>query len=240
MRTIVRKKSAAKYPTRDAMQTSLAIWIAAIKGYRFLAAALFFSIIALTIIVILFYPRGYRSEAKLLLRVGRESVSLDPTATSVGESLYLHQTREHEMQTPLGVTHSETLVERVVEEVGTEIILSGENVEAAETDEAKPLAWIRHLADPVKHRLASIDPVPDRERAIRTLRKAIHISAPSESSEVSIEYLTKTPEVAQAVIDTWLENYINLHATVNRTQGTYAFFAEQDDSLKKTLETARR
>jgi uncharacterized protein involved in exopolysaccharide biosynthesis len=222
------------------MQTSMTPWILAIKRYRFLAAALFLSIIALTLTVILFYPRGYRSEAKLLLRVGRESVSLDPTASTVGERLYLHQTREHEMQTALGVMHSETLMERVIESVGTDVILSGTVDEGADTSESRPLEWIGQWTASLKQRLSSIDPVPNHERAVRTLSKGISISAPSESSVVSVEYLTKSPEVAQAVIDAWLENYISLHATVNRTQGTYAFFAEQDKSLKQTLEDARR
>src|SRR5215475_9351413 len=40
--------------------------------------------------VYLFAPRTYRSEAKIFLRLGRESVGLDPTATT-GQTLALQQ-----------------------------------------------------------------------------------------------------------------------------------------------------
>ena len=144
------------------------------------------------------------------------------------------------MHTALGVMHSETLVEQVIDAVGADVILSGKSPDGAETSESESMQWIDGWTSPIKQQIASIDPVPDYERAIRTLSKGISISAPSESSVVSIAYLTKSPQVAQSVIDAWLENYIRLHASVNRTQGTHAFFAEQDKSLKQTLENARR
>src|SRR3990172_839456 len=43
--------------------------------------ALFFcAVVGLTLLVVALYPRSYYSEAKLFIRVGRESVGLDPTA----------------------------------------------------------------------------------------------------------------------------------------------------------------
>jgi uncharacterized protein involved in exopolysaccharide biosynthesis len=48
--------------------------------------------------VIFFFPRTYRSEAKLFLQVGRESVGLDPTATT-GQTISLMQSgREDEVK----------------------------------------------------------------------------------------------------------------------------------------------
>src|SRR6476659_8816387 len=45
--------------------------------------AIFFGgVLAATLLIIALYPRSYASEAKLLIRVGRETVGLDPTATT--------------------------------------------------------------------------------------------------------------------------------------------------------------
>ncbi len=233
---------AAFQPSCDAMQTSFSQWIDAVKKHWFLSFLVFAATIALTVAVVLYYPRVYRSQAKLLLRVGRESVSLDPTASSVGDKLNLLQTREHEMQTAIGVMHSATLIERVVDHVGPEMVLGGELEEAtvdASSEQDSPPGLVSGLLAPVKQKLATIDPIPDRERAMRALRNDINISAPSESSVVSIEYRAKSPEAAQAVVNAWLDNYLSLHVKVNRTQGTYEFFAEQDGTLKQELETAR-
>lgn len=219
------------------MQTSFSQWIDALRKHWLLSALMFAAVITLTVLVILYYPRAYRSQAKLLLRVGRESVKLDPTASTDGDKLNIMQTREHEMQTALGVMQSDTLIERIVDQVGEEVVLSGHlpGGDADVSDES----ILSSLVGPAKAQLASIDPIPDRERAIRSLRKEISISAPSESSVVSIEYRAKSPEAAQKVVEAWLDQYISLHVKVNRTQGTHAFFEQQDATLKQQLDATR-
>ena len=72
----------------------------------------------LAYIVVIFAPRVYQSEARLMLRVGRESVRLDPTAGDAGDAMSLHRTREHEIQSAIGVMHSREILDRVVDDVG--------------------------------------------------------------------------------------------------------------------------
>ncbi len=38
--------------------------------------------VGLGVLVMLYCPRSYRSEAKLFLRIGRETVGIDPSATT--------------------------------------------------------------------------------------------------------------------------------------------------------------
>ena len=65
-------------------------------------AAFFCAVIALTFVVIALYPRSYSSEAKLLIRIGRESVALDPTATT-GETIMLQKTQTDEVNSALSI-----------------------------------------------------------------------------------------------------------------------------------------
>src|SRR4030067_3522912 len=51
----------------------------------------------------------YRSDAKLLVRLGRESVSLDPTATT-GPVISVGQQRENEIKSELEILNSKELV----------------------------------------------------------------------------------------------------------------------------------
>ena len=48
------------------------------------------------VLTILYAGRSYKSEAKLLVRVGHESVGLDPTAT-MGETIAVNTSREFEI-----------------------------------------------------------------------------------------------------------------------------------------------
>ena len=52
----------------------------------------------------------YESKAKLLVRLGRESVSIDPTATT-GEFMNVNQSRESEINSELDCSESSTTLE---------------------------------------------------------------------------------------------------------------------------------
>ena len=76
----------------------------------------FCSIIALAIAFLAIAPRSYTSEATMLMRVGRESVALDPTATT-GQTIMLQKTQADEVHSALSILSSRNVLERVVEEV---------------------------------------------------------------------------------------------------------------------------
>ena len=88
-------------------------------------AALFaLSVIAMATLIILYAPRSYRSEARLFLQVGRESVRLDPTATT-GKTIALQQSgRDNEIATAIEVLKSRAIVEKAVEQLMPEVVLA--------------------------------------------------------------------------------------------------------------------
>ncbi len=222
------------------MPNSLDQWTYAIKRHWLLSITAFALILATTVLVILFAPRAYRSEAKLLLRIGRESVTVDPTASTVGETISLHHTRENEIQSAIGVMQSREILDRVVDQVGVDVVLSGKPESKQEAPSKSMLpSWIKDTVDELRGKLAKIDPVPSREQALERLAGDLGIGAASESSVVSVSYKTDSAEVARDVVDAWVVSYITQHSKVNRTPGSYAFFEEQDAVLKAQLEAAR-
>src|SRR5262249_158936 len=74
------------------------------------------------IAVILFWPRKYKSESKLLVRVGRETVTLDPAATT-GQIMPVSVSRETEVASVLEMLRSRVMIEKLVDEIGPDSIL---------------------------------------------------------------------------------------------------------------------
>ncbi|TWU59904.1 Chain length determinant protein [Rubripirellula tenax] len=224
------------------MPNSFEQWTYAMKRHWFLSIFAFVSIMAIAVVVILFAPRAYHSEAKLLLRVGRESISVDPTVTTVGETISMQQTRANEIQSAIGVMQSRQILEQVLDQVGVDVVLSGEmKGDDDENDNGKSIVptWARDAIAKAKDKVASIDPVTPREAALTALSKGIGIYAATESSVVSVGYKSKSADVAQAVVDSWIDSYITHHSNVNRSPGTYAFFSEQGNLLEEQLAAAR-
>ncbi|MDY0040415.1 MAG: Wzz/FepE/Etk N-terminal domain-containing protein, partial [Desulforhabdus sp.] len=84
-----------------------------------------FAAVVLTVAIGTFFsPRIYQSDAKLMLRLGRESVSLDPTAT-IGQIAHIGQNRETEINSELEILNSRELAEKVVDAIGVENIIYG-------------------------------------------------------------------------------------------------------------------
>lgn len=189
--------------------------------------------LALTLLVILFAPRKYQSEARLLLRLGRENISIDPTVTSAGDPMNFHQTRDNEVNTLLEAMKSRNVLEAVIDDVGDDAVLRGS------LDDSKSGGLLSGLKSFVGGMISGIDPVDDRERAMIELQKGLDIDAGRQSSVVKIQYKTKTAELAQRVTQSWVDAYRDEHAQMNATQGSLEFFDRQDSQLLESLQAAR-
>lgn len=211
-------------------------WWRWFRATAWLTCTAVLAILALTVLVILFYPRTYHSSARVLLRLGRESVTLDPTAAASGQTMPFHKTREDEMKTVLGVMDSRELLVEVVEEVGAKQILTG--YLSGSGEEKKGL--IGRLLKPIlaipAGILDSIDPVDAKEEAVVQLKENLDIDAEKSSSVVTVEYQSKSPELSQAVLTSWMNAYTQTYSRVNSTPQSVKFFVEQLEGLQEEIQ----
>ena len=122
---------------------------------------------SVVIVTALLQPR-FRSEAMLFVRLGRENVALDPTA-SMGSGLVvaIPQAREEEINSVVEILKSQALVEKIVDQVGPGTILGDEQADATTApvaQEATNSSSSPHWLQPYLQRLGRA--IPSR-RAIR-------------------------------------------------------------------------
>ena len=129
--------------------------------------AVFTAVVITTLLVTVVTPRTYRSEGKLLLRLGRENMALDPTAT-LGSTplLTIQQSRENEINSVIEIMRSRVLMEKVVDALGPARIMG---------------------RDPT----VSVD----REDAIRKLIRSLDVEAVRKSNVLEITYDATSPEL---------------------------------------------
>jgi polysaccharide biosynthesis protein PslE len=203
--------------------------------FRHKKKAAFFTLLvfALAIGVIVYGPRKYRSEGRLFLQVGRESIRLDPTATT-GKTIALQQSnRDNEIATAIEVLKSRAIVEAVVDRLTPEVVLAETDAGDAEPNPVaeKLLAPIRYVAGAVK----SIDPISKREEAVIAIMENMWVEAEFDSSLIAATYETKSPRLAKRVLSTILDVYREEHARLHRTSGSKPFFTKQRDELETQL-----
>ncbi len=83
--------------------------------YRRRSFVFFAVVMTLVVVGLIVCPRKYTSDAKLFVRLGRASVTLDPTVTT-GQVMGVETSREAEINSLLEVVNSRTILDRVVEE----------------------------------------------------------------------------------------------------------------------------
>jgi uncharacterized protein involved in exopolysaccharide biosynthesis len=182
----------------------------------------------------LFYilsPRTYQSEAQLFLRVGRESVGIDPAATT-GQMMPLYTSdRKDEVRSTQEIFRSRTVAANVVDMLGSDVILSrgeesGDSVGSLIT---KPIGWL-------KARVSALDPISDREAAIITVERNLFVGGEQQATMIVLSYSARSPQLAQqvcrAVVDAGQKEYMRVHRSAESTP----FFTEQQDLLCEQLD----
>lgn len=223
--------------------------------------------LSLVLVGIAVCPRTYRSEAKLFVRVGRESVTLDPTATT-GQTIAVQSSREIEVRSIRDMLESRVLLEKIVEKLGANYILypprgpiapsssdtatldaTGTNTADESVADEGPTPFERFeskLSELVEQartyarQVRLSDPVPANELAVKKLAQSLSVDGGTKSSIILLEMESKSPQAAQRILQAFIDVYRELHVRVNRAQENYAFFANQTERLHDQLQQARQ
>lgn len=196
------------------------------------------------------WPRKYRSEAGLFVRVGRESVSLDPTAT-MGQNISVQDSRETELNSVLGVLRSRAVSEAVVDRLGADVVLgkvppqtgagaasnpSGDAAAAAGAKKSSSMLTVavRSLMDWLRLR----DPITEREEAIRSVSESLGIDVVRKSSVVVVAARADNPALAQTLTQGVVDAYGDIHLKLHHTPGSMDFFQQQYEDTRNALADA--
>jgi len=213
-----------------------------------LASLVFLAIAGGVTIATALWPRTYRSEAKLLVRLGRENATLDPTATFGKEPIVaVSSVRETEINSTVEILSTRALIEKVVDAFGPAAILDGvppvrtqgpeANGEAATAAFAlqapRSINWMGWLQ---KVNLATR--LDARERAIIHLSRNLRAQPVRKSDVVVVTYDDGDPSVAQRVLAKLVDSYLQEHGRLNRTTGAHQFLAEQTSMLRQRMTKA--
>src|SRR4030042_724636 len=207
---------------------------------------LFFLIVMVPVALWTFItPEIYQSNAKILVRLGRESVTLDPTATT-GPFISISQSRENEIKSEVEILKSQELVESVVDTLGPSVFVRKDETIKGNTKASHPSNEMKGEVSTKTHS-ASMSVIglfgdlrfgkrlSDRDQAILEVSKNLEIEALKNSNIISISFKAKDRKLAQGTVETLIASYLDKHINVHRTAGSYEFFTEQTAQLKNTL-----
>jgi uncharacterized protein involved in exopolysaccharide biosynthesis len=206
----------------------------------------FFLAVVITVTLgTLIAPRIYQSEAKIMLRLGRENLALDPTVPA-GPIISVGQTREYELKSEIEILTSRDLIEKVVDVIGPTTILNPPEgmIEKSDSIGGKVREAIsefkkgfRQVLDGVvgSSKKGTLDPLKDRYNAVLLVEKSLHAEALKNSNIIVISFDAISRKLAQETINKLIAFYLEKHMNVYRAEGSYDFFNKQTAETQKNL-----
>jgi len=205
--------------------------------------AVFFlcSVMFIVTVVTFLTPRSYRSDAKIMVRVGRESVALDPTATT-GPLLSIGQSRENEVKSELEILKSRELVERVVDALGASSYLKASQETEGSFAGNEIKRTVGRLLEGTMGSSIHLNPTTsaaDRDKVILDFMMELQIEALKNSNIIFISFEAKNRRLAQESLEKLIRFYLEKHLSVHRTVGSYEFFTQLTEQLRDNLTQAQ-
>ena len=166
-------------------------------------------VVSLVTLVTLLTPKVYRSQGKLLVKLGRENVGIDPTVT-LGQSSTVSPplSREDEINSLVEILRSRAVIEGVVKTLTPETILANKSSSSSRTP---------------------------HEQAVLLLQEDLGVGAASKSNVLDVSFDHEDKELSRRVVDTVMDVFIREHVRLNRTPKSQAFLDEQMKSTRDKL-----
>lgn len=208
---------------------------------KVLAATVFVGTVVAVGVFTILCPKSYKSEARLFMRLGRESTGMDATAT-LGENpvVMMPQSREAEINSIIELIQAKQIYRNVVDEIGADRILKRNwkppvDGEPA-VEEAESL--FESMWGGLMSSLASagvVNDLPQSEKAIIQLQKKVEIEAFEKSNVLTVSFKSHSPELARDVVDSIVAEYERQHVNLHRPPKAFSFLQEQAEGIEQKL-----
>jgi uncharacterized protein involved in exopolysaccharide biosynthesis/Mrp family chromosome partitioning ATPase len=181
----------------------------------------------------------YESEANLLVRFVRETVSLAPS--SGNDPIISSRSWDKILNSEMELLGSQDILEKVVERDLPRLLEQMPAPDAPAVPEVSDR--LRIWASDLKNRCAPYLPawktspeLTDRENSILSIKDNFQIEIPQRQNILALKLRSPNPQLAQAILGKIIDYYLEKHIQVHRIEGTHEFFQEEARKLGGQLQ----
>lgn len=214
---------------------------------RRLPSVIFTTIVVTTAIVgfLVILPNEYRSEGMMYVRLGRGALGSDPTAKT-NSSVSMQESRTAEVVSIGEMIGSREIAERAVDRVGVERINEPRNwIDRLTVRVMSDERLLAIMPDKSNKTVGDLTPEQynaqlDREKAIKTVHKAINIQVAKNGYTVLVAGREDDPLLIQELVQAIMDEFGSYHVQAHRVVGSESFFDTQADESRELAIAARR
>jgi uncharacterized protein involved in exopolysaccharide biosynthesis len=182
----------------------------AIFRYKNRLIGTFLGVMALVVLYVLFAPRHYQSEMKILVRNSRPDYQITPERTN-GSTPQTDVTEER-INSEIEVLRSRDVADRVID--------SGWSSATAKS----------HTTQQIK----------DHEKAVTKLNKHVSVELLRKSNVIHVAYEAHSPQAATETVERLLSAFLLKQHELERSSGASSFFESEQERYKQELDAAQQ
>jgi uncharacterized protein involved in exopolysaccharide biosynthesis len=201
-------------------------------------STLFFSVVVSSVTLFTYLaPPVYRAEAQLLVRSGRENLSVDLSSQERAVTmLHDRETQENRINSEVTILSSRYLLEQVVAELGEDAFLG----KASTTDGRSSLVshYFGQAKKSVRRALTAVGfatHITPHEQAVKNLMKDLILDVPHNSNIINVSYELSDRHLAKNTLELLLRRYLERHLEINRNMASPSFFEVETEKVKQVL-----
>jgi len=188
----------------------------------------------------------YEARAALLVKAGRENVSIPAVPASTEQQVIVSLgLRKEDIRSEIELLNNRSLIEQVVSEIGTDKLFP--QPEAPHTRIAtvkyEVKRGLRNAKQFLSDKLERIElhkPLPEEEKAVLAVSKHLQLAQIRNSDVIEIRFRWSDPEISEEVLQVLLDRYLEHHLRSHKTAGGYDFFDAQARILEKRLRSSEQ
>ena len=228
----------------EMQQSSLRDILTVLFRQKYKILIFFLTVVVVVTVGTFLQPETYQSDAKILIRLGRESVTLEPTA-DVGKVMHVAQSREQEMNSELEILKSRDVVRGVVDSLGADYVLTQGGTKERSTsftDKVKSFlkSGLQSLLAAGGTEQGNGAEMSDTEKAVKALKNGLSFEAYKESSILALSFKAEDPDFARTVVSAVIQEFKEKHIEARSVSGSYEFFVEQIDRVESELKQTEK
>ncbi len=209
--------------------------------------ACFLFMVTASVAAALLLPKTYESYAKILIRLGRENMALDPGV--VGPALQLVQDRENQVNSELSILRSRSIAEKVVDKLGEDAFVASSSEFSlmdfgggeGETKDVPAIIGSPRPEgrDSLTQRLTG-GKMTLRDEAIQLVMQQLRAEVEPKSEIINLTFQARSPELAQKTLTFLLDFYREEHIEIHKSQASPQFFQVQMDQILQQLKAKEK
>lgn len=197
----------------------------------------FACMVCVCIAVIFVLPNRYVSKAQLLVRLGPNSVAMDPTA-DLSKTVSLMESRLNQVNSVAELLNSRAMVERVVDRVGAERILEPIGILPSIMGSVMSLIPEKPPRIEAGYNESEVDRLINLGEACEAIRADYYAAASKEAYTINIEYVSNSPFLSRDVVATFVDEYPRYHVDAHGAGGSIEFFRKEAKDSQATAKAA--